>query len=184
MSIQLRCALPSLQKRHVAVARLKHPANMGRTCHEVRFFILVLTPSKEKGTKNALETGRTFATIFADMDFRQRLLEVHSEAEFKNVLLKHAQDLAAEQSNPVHLRGSQAQLDFPRINHLNTCLLLFVLHRIAGVVGHRTIYKTVSTIFFLYFACLLPTIAFGALNDTNTKGKIGECLTNSLNECA
>ncbi|KAH9366696.1 hypothetical protein HPB48_000871 [Haemaphysalis longicornis] len=66
------CALPSLQKRHVAVARLKHPANMGRTCHEVRFFILVLTPSKEKGTKNALETGRTFATIFADMDFRQR----------------------------------------------------------------------------------------------------------------
>ncbi|KAH7934993.1 hypothetical protein HPB52_002569 [Rhipicephalus sanguineus] len=155
-----RCALPSLQKRHVAVARLKHPANMGRTCHEVRFFILVLTPSKEKGTKNALETGRTFATIFADMDFRQRLLEVHSEAEFKNVLLKHAQDLAAEQSNPVHLRGSQAQLDFP----------------VSGVVGHRTIYKTVSTIFFLYFACLLPTIAFGALNDTNTKGKIGECL--------
>lgn len=94
------------------MARLKHPANMGRTCHEVRFFILVLTPSKEKGTKNALETGRTFATIFADMDFRQRLLEVHSEAEFKNVLLKHAQDLAAEQSNPAH-QSSQAQLEFP-----------------------------------------------------------------------
>lgn len=185
------CALPSLQKRHVAVARLKHPANMGRTCHEVRFFILVLTPSKEKGTKNALETGRTFATIFADMDFRQRLLEVHSEAEFKNVLLKHAQDLAAEQSNPVHLRGSQAQLDFPqgarRKREARRCpiaqglnddlrrrLSHYVSDYIDGVVGHRTIYKTISTIFFLYFACLLPTIAFGALNDTNTKGKIGD----------
>lgn len=41
------CALPSLQKRHVAIARLKHPANMGRNSHEVRFFIMVLTPSKE-----------------------------------------------------------------------------------------------------------------------------------------
>ena len=41
------CALPSLQKRHVAIARLKHAANMGRNSHEVRFFIMVLTPSKE-----------------------------------------------------------------------------------------------------------------------------------------
>lgn len=40
------------------------------------------------------------------MDFRQRLLEVHSEAEFKNVLLKHAQDLAAEQSNPSKRLGT------------------------------------------------------------------------------
>ena len=41
------CALPSLTKRHVAIARLKHAANMGRNSHEIRFFIMVLTPSKE-----------------------------------------------------------------------------------------------------------------------------------------
>lgn len=29
-----------------------------------------------------------------------------------------------------------------------------------------------STIIFLYFACLLPAIAFGVLNDDNTKGGI------------
>ncbi len=60
----------------------------------------------QKGTKNALETGRTFATIFADMDFRQRLLDVHGEAEFKGILLKHAQDLASEQSNPTRRLGN------------------------------------------------------------------------------
>nr|XP_015925621.1 sodium bicarbonate transporter-like protein 11 isoform X1 [Parasteatoda tepidariorum] len=176
------CNLASLQKRHVAIARLKHPANMGRTLHEVRFFILVLTPSKEKGTKNALETGRTFATIFADMDFRQRLLEVHSEAEFKNVLLKHAQDLAAEQSNPSKRLGTHdGDLDFDE----SKCMLaqglwddirrrssLYVSDFIDGFVGHKTIHKTLSTIFFLYFACILPTIAFGALNDNNTQGQI------------
>lgn len=60
----------------------------------------------QKGTKNALETGRTFATIFADMDFRQKLLDVHGEAEFKGILLKHAQDLASEQSNPTRRMGN------------------------------------------------------------------------------
>lgn len=53
-----------------------------------------------------METGRTFATIFADMDFRQKLLEISSEGEFKSVLLKHAQDLAAEQSNPTRRLGN------------------------------------------------------------------------------
>lgn len=48
------------------------------------------------------------------MDFRQKLLEVHSEAEFKNVLLKHAQDLAAEQSNPANrFANHDADIEFP-----------------------------------------------------------------------
>lgn len=42
--------LPSLQRRHVAIARLKHPANMGRTSKQVKLFILVLCPSKEVST--------------------------------------------------------------------------------------------------------------------------------------
>ena len=51
----------------------------------------------QKGTKNSLETGRTFATIFADMDFRQRLLEATNEEEFKRLIIKHSQELAEEQ---------------------------------------------------------------------------------------
>ncbi|KAI1280565.1 Sodium bicarbonate transporter-like protein 11 [Halotydeus destructor] len=176
------CALPSLQKRHVAIARLKHPANMGRNSHEVRFFIMVFTPSKEKGTKNAMETGRTFATIFADMDFRQRLLEIQSENEFKSVLLKHAQDLAAEQSNPTRRLGNNdrdIEFDEPRCRiaqglceDLRRRLNHYISDYVDGVVGRKTIQKTISTIFFLYFACILPTVAFGVLNDNNTGGAI------------
>lgn len=36
--------------------------------------------------------------------------------------------------------------------------------------------KYITTTLFLYFACLLPTIAFGSLNDENTDGAIGEGL--------
>lgn len=51
----------------------------------------------------------------------------------------------------------------------------YISDYVDGVVGHQTLHKTISTIFFLYFACLLPTIAFGVLNDNNTQGKIGKC---------
>ncbi|KIH66050.1 hypothetical protein ANCDUO_03626 [Ancylostoma duodenale] len=43
-----------------------------------------------------------------------------------------------------------------------------------GVTGHRTTQKLFSTVVFLYFACLLPAIAFGVLNDDNTNGQISE----------
>ena len=37
---------------------------------ETRYIIMVLCPSKEKETKSATETSRTFATLFADINFR------------------------------------------------------------------------------------------------------------------
>jgi hypothetical protein len=54
---------------------------------------------RQKGTKNALETGRTFATLFADMDLRLRLLGARSENEFKQLMWEHMKELAEEQSD-------------------------------------------------------------------------------------
>lgn len=48
-----------------------------------------------------LETGRTFATLFADMDLRLRLLLVRSEEEFKRLLWQHTKELAEEQTQMV-----------------------------------------------------------------------------------
>jgi len=42
-----RCTVSSVQKRHVAIARLRSPANLGRTSQEVWFIILVITSTKE-----------------------------------------------------------------------------------------------------------------------------------------
>ena len=33
---------------------------------------------KEKGTKNFLETGRTFATIFADIELRAKIIKSYN----------------------------------------------------------------------------------------------------------
>ncbi|XP_050736813.1 solute carrier family 4 member 11-like isoform X2 [Eriocheir sinensis] len=178
--------LPSLQRRHVAIARLKQPANMGRTSKQVKLFILVLCPSKEKGTKNSLETGRTFATIFADMDFRQRLLEATNEEEFKRLIIKHSQELAEEQQvtndkriEMNHERVEEFEYQEKRCSFargLREDLERRLPHYLSdykdGVVGHKTLQKVISTTFFLYFACILPAIAFGVLNDHNTHGRI------------
>ncbi|XP_010119630.1 PREDICTED: sodium bicarbonate transporter-like protein 11, partial [Chlamydotis macqueenii] len=53
-----------------------------------------------------------------------------------------------------------------------------------GVIGNnKAIGKYITTMIFLYFACLLPSIAFGSLNDENTGGAIdvqktivGQCI--------
>lgn len=46
-----------------------------------------------------------------------------------------------------------------------------------GIIGkNKAVGKYITTTLFLYFACLLPTIAFGSLNDENTDGAIGEGL--------
>lgn len=39
-------------------------------------------------------------------------------------------------------------------------------------MGPKTIQKTIATTVFLYFACILPCIAFGVLDHKNTDGKI------------
>ncbi len=70
----------------------------------------------QKGTKNALETGRTFATLLADIDLRQQLLEARSEEEFKRILLKHAQELSEEQAFP------NVRVDIGSPTHLPTDL--------------------------------------------------------------
>ncbi len=84
--LAIMCTSPSILKRHVAIARLKNPCNLGRNCQEARFIVFILSPMKEKGTKNFLETGRTFATIFADIELRAKLLKATTQQEFISII--------------------------------------------------------------------------------------------------
>ncbi|CAD5213782.1 unnamed protein product [Bursaphelenchus xylophilus] len=180
------CMLNTVQHRHVAIARLSHPTNLGRTMQDLRFIIIVIAPSRAKGTKTALETTRTFATLFADMDIRQKLVMAQTVEVFRATLLDAAKELALEQSQwrerkaSIHLSEAKEQVFgtgpwyplrglFADIRRRKAS---YISDYLDGVRGHRTIQKLFSTIIFLYFACLLPAIAFGVLNDDNTSGGI------------
>ena len=61
---------------------------------EVQFVILVLCPSEIKMTKTALETGRTFSTLFADITLRHDLLEADTVPAFKEIIRTSSEDFA------------------------------------------------------------------------------------------
>lgn len=67
---------------------------MGENAHEVRLFVLIVCPTQEKDTKRELETGRTFATMLTDNQFRRLLLRASTETEFKSLVVVRAQQLA------------------------------------------------------------------------------------------
>ena len=52
----------------------------------------------QKGTKNEYERARTFGTLFSDLEFRNNLLNTHTEKDFKELVAKHAKALAAKHS--------------------------------------------------------------------------------------
>ncbi|KRX57373.1 Sodium bicarbonate transporter-like protein 11, partial [Trichinella sp. T9] len=178
------CMLPTVQHRHVAITRLIHPTNLGRTMQDLRFIIIVIAPSRAKGTKTALETARTFATLFADLDIRQRLVMAQGEEQFRQTMLMAAKELAVEQNQyrdrnlSLHLSDAKEKLIGPNRWYFgrglkeNFCrrLPLYLSDYVDGIRGPKTVQKLLSTVVFLYFACLLPSIAFGVLNHDNTHG--------------
>merc|ERR1719154_2393 len=175
--------VPSLSSRVVSLARMAENTNMGEGGTRGQVFILILCPSNIKGTKTALETGRTFATLLSDMDLRRDLQQSENETELKAILSKGA-DRIAEQSEPskVNLLEKQEEektdkgskwVPFRGIrDDLAKRLPFYWSDYKDGIIGNKAFSKTLSTTFFLYFSIILPAIAFGNLQDTNTKGAI------------
>ncbi|XP_035274150.1 sodium bicarbonate transporter-like protein 11 isoform X2 [Anguilla anguilla] len=180
------CNVKSLQRRHVCISRLERPQNWGENCCEVRYIILVLAPHKMKSTKTAMELGRTFATMFSDIAFRQKLLETKTQEEFKEALVMQRHQLteanqkptAVEEETDPHSNKPLLCKDFLKAGrgiYEDLCrrLPLYPSDFTDGIVGsNKTLLKYLTTAIFLYIAILLPAIAFGSLNDESTRGEI------------
>ncbi|XP_032714959.1 sodium bicarbonate transporter-like protein 11 isoform X3 [Lontra canadensis] len=186
------CTSKALLRRHVCISRLVRPQNWGENSCEVRFVILVLAPPKMKSTKTATEVGRTFATMFLDITFRQELLKTRTEEEFKEALVRQRQLLTMVSQcpalsakgysmNSIHIHRPPKPLkhkDFLPVGKgiredIARRFPVYPLDFTDGIIGkNKAVGKYITTTLFLYFACLLPTIAFGSLNDENTNGAI------------
>ncbi|CAG2106713.1 unnamed protein product [Medioppia subpectinata] len=174
------CSVPSLSKRRVCIARLTHPTNLGITSHDITFVIVVLTPVNEKETKNAKELSRTFATIFADLNFRQKLMNATNKQQFIELIEKRAHYLSENAFLKTdfvrQFSEKEPKLGFTFgkgiVENLRRRTQYYWSDYVDGFTGPKTIHKTLSATISLYFACILPCIAFGVLDDKNTDGKI------------
>ena len=168
----------------MGIARLHSCTNLGEDAEEIQFFILVLCPTAVKGTKSALELGRTFATLYSNMDLRHALLECHTADEFKSEMRKWADSVENDADSDAELeRGvdedgveeenfSLCQIGRGVREDLATRIPFLISDYKDGVVGNKAIQKTCSTTLFLYFSVILPAIAFGNLQQDNTEGRI------------
>uniref|UniRef100_A0A8C8A223 Solute carrier family 4 member 11 n=1 Tax=Oryzias sinensis TaxID=183150 RepID=A0A8C8A223_9TELE len=180
----------NLQRRQVCIARLDKPQNWGVNCAEARYVILILAPPRTKSTKTAIELGRTFATMFSDISFREKLLDPRTQDEFKQELVSQRRQLSEVHANPVveeveesdPRRGKPLEVGICRdffkagrgvYNDLRRRLPLYPSDFTDGITGKdRCLVKYITTAIFLYIAILLPAIAFGSLNDESTRGEI------------
>ncbi len=148
----------------------------------MQFFILVLCPSEVKQTKSALETGRTFSTLFSDVGLRHELLEATNVNGFKAAIKRATAMFADHQKLQLPEIASQPDNDDGTIkcfqvgkgirDDLMRRLPYYLDDFKDGLVGKNTVSKTISTTLFLYFSVILPAVALGVLNSDNTHGKI------------
>ncbi|CAB4069925.1 SLC4A11 [Lepeophtheirus salmonis] len=144
--------VPTLKKRRIGIARLKQPVNLGIRAEEVRIFILILCPSEVKGTKNALEAGRTFSTLFSDIQLRHDLLIASTEDEFKESIKKVSENFAKHQSIKTAAELCAKEESFPADEPFKW------YHVGRGVLSDLNM--------------LLPAVALGVLNSENTHNSI------------
>lgn len=166
----------------VAVARLTSNANLGvSNSSAVRFVIVVLGPQKEmKETKTPLEIARTLSSLFHDDQFFHIARHCETEDDFRYAIRKYV----SRETEPASIRNakppeSHDDRTFQRTGKFAGGLIADIKRRYNpstywsdwrdGIGDFRSMLKYLSTTIWLYFAIIMPTIAFGALDEKNTK---------------
>lgn len=94
---------------------------------------------EQKSTKSSLETARTFATLFLDIDFRHQLLLAESEYEFKQLLHTRTKLLIEEQGLPEN-RKSHLVLSAFEQEEQEVCVLSDYRSMASTVLIYESIY--------------------------------------------
>ena len=177
--------LPLVKEPLVYLGRLATPQDWSECIAHagcVRFVTIVLAPLTTKSTKSAFEISRTVSTLFSTTDFAHDLSDItitsvrfHKAIEATTSGLKEKQT----ESDDIELEELPGVEDIP-LYHIGRGLWGDIKRRVPfyladfvdGLNNLKSVSKTISATVFLFFACLLPSVAFGSLNDNTTGGAI------------
>lgn len=148
----------------MAIIRFKNATKLGQDCGKARFLLLVLCPLDSEEPKTAFEIALTLATTFSQSQVRKALLWKQDPSSFRACLTSWSDKMSGEEEETGLFSGI--------INDLKRRLPHYWSDYTDGFSDSRAVQKTLSTSVFLYFACLLPTIAFATLNSHTTHGKM------------
>lgn len=170
----------------VAIAQLTSNTNLGTSNDTmVRFVAVVLGPMREvKETKTPFEVARTLASLFQDDTFILTARLSEGDDAFRGAILDY---LKRQTNAKVELNNQSEKLKvdttFARTGRFAGGLVADIKRRYRprsylsdwtdGLLEMRALRKYLSAIVWLYFAIVMSTIAFGALNEEDTDGDIG-----------
>eukprot|EP01114_Cavostelium_apophysatum_P021944 TRINITY_DN7798_c0_g1_i1.p1 TRINITY_DN7798_c0_g1~~TRINITY_DN7798_c0_g1_i1.p1 ORF type:complete len:745 (-),score=92.45 TRINITY_DN7798_c0_g1_i1:950-3184(-) len=168
---------PSLSACHHVFYRLEEPSDLGFK-DPIRFIALIIGPTRMKPTKSVTAVTHSYASAFSDHQLQHDLIQCANGEEAKAAIVAFLDRATSGESPPLpkagHVIPSRVgPILFGSLFHdVKSRFPLYWSDWRDGVDSARAIARTTAATFFLYFACLLPAIAFGAHNQYNTNGKI------------
>lgn len=179
--------LNNQDKSVVAIARLSSHANLGVSNDTmIRFVAIVLGPMRDvKETKSPFEVAHTLSSLLQDDGFFHTMRRCDTDSAARQAIHKFlARQLREkEDSEGSATEKTTAEAVFARTGRFAGGLIDDLKRRYNppvyysdwkdGLRDFRSLMKYLSTTVWLYFAIIMPTIAFGALNADNTENAIG-----------
>ena len=175
----------TVTENQVIMCLLEHPFNFGIGAEEIRFICVVLSPTKSKHTKSAIQVARTYATLLSDDRLRHNLLNTRCPDEFahefelectrihKEHEKREREANASMRSRPIEtLRKRRWVPGMELVNDIRRRAKHYLSDYSTDIKDFTSIRKIISTTLFLFFSLLLPAIAFGVLDANYTDGKI------------
>ena len=131
--------------------------------------------------KNSLEVARTFATLFLNEGLRRQVINAKESTEISTLIRNEAEKRCRTNYQLSSLDLKENENAAPSIrfsvlrglrNDLKNVAKFYRSDFVDIFKDRKSQFKALSTTIFLYFTCILPTIAFGSVNDKNTGGLI------------
>lgn len=177
---------PNSNQTIVAIAQLSSSANLGVSNDSmIRYVAIVLGPMREvKETKSPFEVAHSLSSLFQDDEFFLSARRCEKEDSFREAIRQYlSRQSNAKVGAEENMGESAMDATFARTGKFAGGFIADIKRRykpstyasdwLDGIGDFRSIMKYLSTTVWLYFAIIMPTIAFGALDDENTLGKIG-----------
>lgn len=175
-------SVDQLKSRLLMLGTFDRPINFSHHLERVCICCLILCPeSFSFNYKSPVSTARCIATFLSDSTFRLSLREIRSQSDLSLLVderLTYQQRIF--RTNEIWSETLEhTEVPVKWINFMSGVKeniyrrsQLYISDWTDGITDTKTISKVISTAIFLYFLCLLPTLAFGVLNDKNTNNKI------------
>ncbi|KAI1280695.1 Sodium bicarbonate transporter-like protein 11 [Halotydeus destructor] len=186
---ELSCPIAESVERKVFFIRSLKGLIVNPFSQTVNLLVITVTSCRENVTRSSFELGHTLATVLSDKDAAigsgaNVAQETEMEGFLQKVLSKgDKEDIPANRGHNERLENQSIngtkEKEEPLfsfctgiIENVKRRLKYYASDYTDGIYGDKTIHKVMATTFFLYFICILSSVALGVLNSKITEGKI------------